>query len=111
MLIKGIFEYEIGGKKRGFKFGMLASDYFCQEENITLAQMQDRLLNPTPKTAINCAYAAARAYCESKEIDIDFKRADVADWLDEIGVIKFFESIYKTLEVYQEPEAAEEKNA
>lgn len=102
MLFKGSFELDVNGTKRGFKFGMLATDYFCREENIKLSEMQDRLSNPSPQTAINCAYAAAKAYTESKGEDFSFSRGQVADWLDDVGVEKFYEKITECLQVYQD---------
>jgi hypothetical protein len=107
MLFKGTVELEVAGVKRGFKFGMLASGYFCEEEKITLKEMTDRLQNPTPITAINCLYSAAKAYCVSKEVEITFKAHDVADWIDELGLDTVFDMIFKSMQVYQR---ADEKN-
>jgi hypothetical protein len=110
MLVKGTFEFElIDGSKKYFKFGTLASELFCEEEGISsFAQMQERLTNPGPKTAINCALSAAKAHCISKDQAIDFNRGDVSDWLDEIGVEKFFEKIYASLSVYKDKLDTEE---
>jgi hypothetical protein len=104
MLVKGTFEFELSdGSKKYFKFGTLASEIFCEEEGITsFSQMQERLTNPGPKTAINVALASAKAYYESKNQEIDFNRGDVSDWLDEIGVEKFFEKIYASMSVYKD---------
>ena len=108
MLIRGQFELEAGGKNRGFKFGILASEYFCEMENITLKEMEGRLQNPTPKTAINVAVAALRSYNESHGISEVVKRSDVADWLDEIGIDKFFAKIEECLQIYHDHADKEE---
>jgi hypothetical protein len=100
MLYKGITEIEVSGKKQGLKFGMLASGIFCQTEGVTLKEMTVRLQNPTPFTAINCVYSAAKAFDKSKKIDSNYTPEDVADWIDEIGIDKIFEIILSSMNVY-----------
>jgi hypothetical protein len=104
MLVKGIFEFDLSnGEKKYFKFGTLASELFCEEEGITsFTQMQERLTNPGPKTAINCALSTAKAYKMSKGQEVDFTRSDVSDWLDEIGMENFFAKIYASMAVYKD---------
>lgn len=104
MIYKGTFELEINGVKRGFKTGTLASGYFCEEEKITLKEMMERLTNPTPLTTVNLGYAAARSYCESKKIDIDFTKSDVADWIDDYGLIEFLNKVLESMQSYQDKE-------
>lgn len=108
MLFKGTTEIEVLGVKHGLKFGMLASGYFCEEEGITLKQMFQRLTEPTPMTFINCIFAAARSYNESKKLPVDFDVSDVSDWIDEVGVNKISEIIFECMQVYEDKQ---EKNA
>lgn len=108
MLFKGTAEIEVSGVKRGLKFGMLASGYFCEKEGITLKQMTDQLSNPTPFTFVNCIFAAARSYNESKELPVDFTVSQVADWIDEIGVDRISEIVFTAMQVYEDKN---EKNA
>jgi hypothetical protein len=108
MLFKTTVEIDVDGVKRGLKFGMLASGYFCEEEKITLKEMTDRLQEPTPWTAINCIYAAAKAYNISNKLPVDFTQTEVADWIDTLGIQPVFEMIYKSMQTYQEKEP--EKN-
>jgi hypothetical protein len=108
MIFKKTFEFEIDGETIGFKFGMAASAYFCEMEGVTLSSMQNKLADASPTTAIHCAMAAARSYNESHGVKKEVTFGQAADWLDTIGVDKFFLKIFSQLEVYQDQQDKEE---
>lgn len=66
-----------------------------------MKEMAERLSNPTPLTAINCMYAAAKAYNVSKKEPVNFTPEEVADWIDELGIDKAFEMIFNSMKVYE----------
>jgi hypothetical protein len=88
---KGIFEFEVGGVKRGFKFGMYAFGVAQEKENTTLDQLFVRCgfgNDPTRVnilSLVNLFYGAAVHYCHSKNKEVDFTATDVSDWIDELG--------------------------
>jgi selenocysteine lyase/cysteine desulfurase len=108
MFVKKTVEFEVNGEKIGFKFGMLASEYFCEMENVTIRQMQKRFEDPTPNTMIHMAMAAARSYNEGNGIEKQLTKSMVADWIDEIGIDEFGKVVYGHHETYQDKEQKEE---
>ena len=110
MIYKGIFEIEVNGEKKGFKTGTLASAFFCQEEGITLNQMANRLQDPSPMTAINLGYAASKAFHHFKQIPFKHTKEEIADWIDEVGIVEFLKMVLDSMITYQ-PKGEEEKNA
>lgn len=75
----------LGGKERDFNFGIffmtMLEDYFDGLANY------DKSIREQPlKTSIVCLYLGARAACESKDTQPDFKLPDVYDWIDEAGI-------------------------
>jgi hypothetical protein len=108
MIRTGEVEIEVGGVKRYLKFGVLASGYFCKEENISLKEMTKRLSDPTPITAINCVFSAAKAYNAIKKIPVDFTQEDVSVWIDEIGLEKTFDIIYDTMSTHEDKDKPKE---
>lgn len=91
--MKGIFEYEIEGRKIGFKFGMYALKLICEKEGCTLKGFLERFAASQqngiePQTLINVFYCCALHYAKSNKKEIDFEEVDVSDWIDEIGLIE-----------------------
>lgn len=109
MLFKAEIVKDIAGVKRGFKFGMLASGYFCESEGITLKQMTERLSDPTPNTLVNCFFSAAKAYNKYKKVAIDFDTDEVALWIDEVGIEEMSKILYEAMATYKEPETEGDK--
>ena len=109
MLFKGTIDIEVGGKKIGLKFGMLATGYFCEQEKIGIKDFSDRLKNPTPLTFIHVFLAAARAHCSSKKEEFTYTVDDAGDWIDEIGIDKASMIIYDLMSVYEEKSNQDEK--
>jgi hypothetical protein len=94
---KGVFEFEVSGQKRGFKFGTLALGITEREEQTTLDQVFIRAGfngdSPSVMTLLNLFYGAAVQYSEDKGEKVDFKKSNVSDWLDELG----FEKVHSIL--------------
>jgi hypothetical protein len=92
----GIFELEINGKKRGFKFGTWAIAIACEMHGKPQSELYKDLgwgsnQEVDLKALMHMFYGAAVHYCDSKQIKVDFTPADVSDWLDEVGLEKTME--------------------
>jgi hypothetical protein len=98
--MKGIFEFEIEGKKRGFKFGTYAMAVACEYDKCVLSDILKRIGVPylvdgeKKKDKVNIMsllhifYGAAVHYAEHKKQPVDFSTSDISDWVDELGLEK-----------------------
>ena len=96
--MKGIFEFEVSGQKRGFKFGTYGISVACEKENCTvdvllrrcgipyLSNGKPKADDPKLKALLHLFYGAAIHYAEDHNHSIDFKTSTVSNWLDEIGM-------------------------
>lgn len=105
--MKGVFEFEVSGVKRGFKFGTYAFSIACEKEgDIDLNTLFKRVGFPykddkgnakadkaKPKTLIHLFYGAAVHFAEDNEKPVDFKVSTVANWMDELGEEKLMPMI------------------
>ena len=96
--MRGIFEFEIGGKKRGFKFGTYALSVACKKEGCSVDALFRRCGIPYRDEAgnvkadpidlqafINLWYGAAIHFAKSAGQEVDFTEVEVSDWCDELG--------------------------
>ena len=98
--MKGIFEFEVGGVKRGFKFGTYGISVACEKEDCSVDVLLKRcgipyLVDGKPKAdapklkaLLHLFYGAAVHYAEDQNQILDFKPSTVSNWLDEIGLDK-----------------------
>lgn len=112
--MKGIFEFEIGGQKRGFKFGTYAFSVACEKEgDIDLNTLFKRCGFPYKagkdkdgkdimqadkakmKTILHLFFGAASHYAEDNDLTIDFKVSTVSNWMDELGETRLMEMIHE----------------
>lgn len=96
--MKGIFEFDVSGVKRGFKFGTYAMSVACEKENCAVDVLLKRcgipyMANGKPKaddpklmSLMHLFYGAAIHYAEDHNQPINFKPSTVSNWLDEIGM-------------------------
>ena len=96
-MIPGISEIEVGGVKRGFKFGTYALSVASELEKCSLTKIGERLKKGTLTTALHLLYGAAVSYCKSNKLPVDFEVSSVADWMDEVGLEAGFGIISKGL--------------
>lgn len=84
----GISEIEIGGVKRGFKFGTYAMGVACKEEGCDMVELTRRMDDAGNNilSVLNFLYGAAVAFSKSKKQEVDFTASDVSDWFDEVGL-------------------------
>lgn len=99
-MYKGEFEIEVGGKKRGLKFGTLANAMFCESEGLKPKDIQQRVEEDHPFVDIDFTYYAACAYCRLKGINVDFTKDDVSCWIDEIGKARLAEMLMEAFKVF-----------
>lgn len=106
---KTIFEFEVSGRKRGFKFGMYAIAIACEQNKCEMDELMNKLGwgdDPVKKSKVNLLaflhllYGGAVHYSESAGQEIDFKPTDVSDWLGEIGFVKAMGMISEAFKVH-----------
>ena len=117
---KGIFEFEIDGKKRGLKFGTYGLGVACEKEKCSIDVLYRRIGQPYIVTKIvdgkeekevkvdtvkllsllHVFYGAAVHYADHTGTEIDFRPSDVSDWLDVIGLDKVNGILKEGLEQY-----------
>lgn len=113
---KSIFEIQIGGTKRGFKFGTLSMGIACQKENCTLGELITKIEGECqPMTVIHIIYGGAVSYAKSKKLPVDFDESDVSDWIDQLGFEISMKLLKAGLEVYEPknspaPETGQERS-
>lgn len=113
-MVKGIFDFEIGGKKRGFKFGTYAMAIACRAENCKVGELlkkiglttevkegEERSGNIDLMALLNFYHAAAVAHAEHNKQPVDFTVQDVSDWLDELGEEKMAKITTEGLTQYE----------
>ena len=105
--MKGIFEFEVNGIKRGFKFGTYALAIAQERDGCELSTLFQRIgygkmegRNVNVMSLLNIFYGAAVHYAESKRQEIDFSASDVSDWLDEMGLEKTNNMLASGLETF-----------
>lgn len=117
--MKGIFEFEIEGQKRGFKFGTYAFSIACEKEgDIDLNTLFKRCGFPYKdgkdkqgkdiikaekakmKSLLHLFFGAASHYAEDNGQPIDFKVSTVSNWMDELGEAKLMEMINESFFQY-----------
>lgn len=110
-----VFEFQVGDKKVGFRFNMLAMGRACRLEKCTLDQLFERLgINESGAVDLmainNFLYAAAMNYTEGKSMTVDYTAPDVSDWIEEIGydkTIQMVKDVFKTPEIKNQPAPSE----
>lgn len=113
--MKGIFEFEVQGESRGFKFGTYAFSIACEKEgDIDLNTLfkrcgfiykdKDGKAKADPakmKSLLHLFYGAAVHYAEDNDRPTDFKVSTVSNWMDEIGKDKLMDIINKAFFSYE----------
>lgn len=111
--MKGIFEFEISGQQRGFKFGTYALGVACEQDKTTLSELFKKIGVPYEENGqkktdsvnimslLHVFYGAAVHFAKHKKQSVDFGPEDVSDWLDELGIEKVNSILVDGLNQYQ----------
>jgi len=99
---KGLVKLTVGDRERCLKLGTLSSAIFCELENISIIEMQDRLINARPFTLINFVFAGASAYSRLNKEPVDYSVDDVSEWLDQIDQEDLVKLITEAMVTYEE---------
>lgn len=95
-------ELEIGGEKRTFYFGLGFLGNLLEKENVSIADIDEKLVNnPFKWMPLIMYHSLAWGYVKKNERPL-FDSFDVAEWLDEVGlddtvVIDFFTAFRQSL--------------
>lgn len=112
---QGIFEFEIEGRKIGFKFGTYAFSVACEKEgDIDLTTLFKRCgfiykdkdgkakADPAkPKSVLNLFYGAAVHYAEDHDQPLNFKVSTVSNWMDKLGEAELMKIITESFFTYE----------
>lgn len=94
----GIIEFEVGGKKRGLKFGQYGLLIASRKDECSLSEFFTRVLvDKETLSFINLLYGCAVSYAESKGKKVDFTPEDMNAWINELGVERMTEYIQEGL--------------
>jgi hypothetical protein len=89
--MRGLFEFEVDGVKRGFYFNFNALGLLEEMVDQPIDQIINQLNSvkkPRLKLLSNFFYAGAINYCDFKGIEKDFTIHTVGDWIGQIGLAK-----------------------
>jgi hypothetical protein len=90
--MRGVFEFDYEGKKRGFYFNFNALGILEEQMNLPVDEIISQLSDgenknkPKVKILLEFFFAGAVNYCDAKKIEKDFTIHDVGDWISEIGL-------------------------
>ena len=94
-------EFEVFGKKRGFKLGTYTFKLINQAAGTTtIEEVFERMKSGSTDFASTFYFCCAKHYAMSNKTVIDFEEVDVADWLDELGLEKMAEITTELFKVY-----------
>lgn len=85
---KGIFEIEILGKKRGFKFGMGAFAHACRLDDCSIGEITKRILSGDLQSQLTLIYTASVQYARLQK-ESEATQEQVNDWIDHVGIDQF----------------------
>lgn len=103
-----MIEFEIEGKKRGFRFGtytfriineLLGRDVPIEEVFKRLEDSDVPLVEKFDYTVKFCL-ACAKHYAMTKKQEIDFTEFDVSEWIDELGMTTVQKHMAELVKVY-----------
>lgn len=98
----GNVEFEIDGKKRGFRFGTYAIKTITKTTGIKdIHEIFKRIEKEDIEILLAFFYACAVHYSHHKQEKEDYNEANVSDWIDELGLEKIKEFTLQLLESYQ----------
>lgn len=84
--MNGYIQLQIGGKSRGFKFGLWVIGQLIDELKISVDQFDAEMQrNPIKTLALLMYYSAYYNTLKAKQ-EADFTMVDVYDWIDEVGM-------------------------
>jgi hypothetical protein len=115
MIGKGIFEFDVDGRKIGFKFGMYAAAITEKEAGCTITELFQRIhgfkplfdekgekvgQEPIPGLSsislLQYFYGGAVAYSRNEQLTVD----EVGDMLDIIGIDKAYTTFSESIQTY-----------
>lgn len=96
-----ITEFEIGGKRRGFKLGTYTFKLINQVTGTkSIEEVFDKMKSKDSDFNLSVYFCCAKHYAMSNKQPIDFEEVDVADWIDEVGLDKMSEITAELFKVY-----------
>jgi hypothetical protein len=99
--MRGLFEFDIDGKKRGFLVNFYTLGILEERLNKPIDEILDAFKTdkkgPKVKLLLEVFYAGALNYCEEKGIVPDFTINTVSEWVMQVGLDKASKIITEAL--------------
>lgn len=89
---KGVFEIEVLGRKRGFKFGMGAFAHLARIEKCSIDAATNLIVSGDLQAQLTLLYTAAVQFARLNKQE-EPTQEEVNDWVDHVGLEKFIEAI------------------
>ena len=105
---KGIFEIEILGKKRGFKFGMGAFAHACRLDGCSIGEIASRIIGGDLQSQLILIYTASVQYARLQK-EIEPTQEQVNDWIDHVGIDQFGSAMVSAFRTSPNAEAPKEE--
>jgi hypothetical protein len=100
-MIKENVEFEIGGKKRGWRFGPYSLKFISKTTGVSnMKELFKRLAEEDIEMMLAFYYACAVTYSHHKGEKEDYNEVDVSEWVEEIGFDKVNEYTQILLKQY-----------
>ena len=81
-----IKKINIGGEERGFSFGLGFLGELLEDTDLTIEEIGEKMQKNPFKWIPTIMYHSVKYHDESKDIPLVYTKADVVDWIDEIGI-------------------------
>lgn len=92
-----VFEIEVDGVVRGFRFNMLSHAKAEKLLETDLVGLAKRISQKDLEAILIMMYAGAVNYTEGKGLKVDYTAADVTDWLESAGLEKVQEMLLEAM--------------
>ncbi len=94
-------EFEIAGKRRGFKLGTYTFKLINKQTGTkTVQEVFDRMKGQDQDFVSAFYFCCAQHWAMSNKEQVDFQEVDVCDWLDDLGLDKVYEITQELFKVY-----------
>ena len=76
----------IGGKERGFSFGLGFLGELLEETNLSIEEVGEKMQKNPFKWIPTIMFYSTKYHDESTDLEVDYTKLDIINWIDEIGI-------------------------
>jgi hypothetical protein len=92
-MIESVIEFEVNGKKRGFRNDHYALLIACRKDGGGLSDLLERVEQKDTLAFMNLLYGLSVSWCESKGRPVDFIINDMHEWINHVGADQMAEYV------------------